>query len=131
MLSVSSPIVSPPTLIPILLRALVQVLDQSDGATTETIFREMNEWEVDNDSRPSDGGVRSFLCECSDEGCSDPIGLTYVEYESVRSYPIRFAIALDHEDPEIDVIAEYQRFAVVEKVGAHALALARATDPRR
>ena len=61
-----------------------------------------------------------------------PIELTYTEYEAVRSLPVRFAIAVDHENPEVDaVVAERPRFAMLEKIGSRALALARATDPRR
>jgi hypothetical protein len=48
--------------------------------------------------------------------CSEPIGLTRSEYEAVRAVPVRFAIALNHENPEIDrVLFENQRFATVEK----------------
>lgn len=110
------------------------MIDQlEEGAANESTFREMNEWAADaNDSRASDGGVHTYLCECSDERCSAPIGLTYIEYEAVRSLPVRFAIAVNHENPELDsVVAEHSRFAVVEKMGSHALALARATNPRR
>lgn len=110
------------------------MIDQLEkDAANETIFREMNEWAADaNDSRAGDGGVYIYLCECSDDRCSAPIGLTYAEYEAVRSFPVRFAIAVNHENPELDsVVAEHPRFAVVEKIGSRALALARATDPRR
>ena len=104
-----------------------------ESAANQTIFREMNEWTADaNGSRASDSRVHTYLCECSDERCSDPIGLTYAEYEAVRSFPVRFAIAVNHENPELDaVVAEHPGFAVVEKIGSRALALARATDPRR
>jgi hypothetical protein len=100
----------------------------------ETVFREMNEWtEEANDER--EGLVRamdSYLCECSDRRCTNPIRLTRAEYESVRSVPINFAIALNHENPEIDhVIIEYERFAVVEKSFGVGAKIARATDPRR
>jgi len=103
-----------------------------ESAANQTIFRDMNEWTADaNGSRRSDG-VHTYLCECSDERCSAPIGLTYTEYEAVRAFPLRFAIAVNHENPELDsVVAEHPRFAVVEKIGSRPLALARATDPRR
>jgi hypothetical protein len=110
------------------------VIDQlEEGAANETIFRDLNEWSAQaNDSRASDGGVHTYLCECSDERCNAPIGLTYTEYEAVRSFPVRFAIAVNHENPELDsVVGEHARFAVVEKIGSRALALARATNPRR
>jgi len=56
-----------------------------------------------------------YLCECSDRRCADPIGMTRPEYEAVPAVPVRFAIALDHENPEIDrVLIEKPRFATVE-----------------
>lgn len=110
------------------------MIDQlKENAANESLSRELNEWTADvNGSGASDGDVHTYLCECSDGRCSAPIGLTYTEYEAVRSLPVRFAIAVDHENPEVDaVVAERPRFAMLEKVGSRALALARATDPRR
>ncbi|HEX5018935.1 MAG TPA: hypothetical protein VFX15_15255 [Actinomycetes bacterium] len=102
-------------------------------AINETIFRDMNEWVEDgNDERlGTHRSMDTYLCECSDRNCSDPISLTRGEYESVRAVPIRFAIALNHENPEIDlVLFENLRFATVEKYGAGAK-IARASDRRR
>lgn len=111
-------------------------------ARNETVFREMNEWTREaNDARlgvdlaidPIDVDTFGiYLCECSDSRCTDPISLTRQEYESVRSVSIRFAIALDHENPEIDrVVTESERFATVEKFHGSGGRIARATDPRR
>ena len=103
-------------------------------ATNETIFREMNEWsEEGSDERlGTDRPMDVYLCECSDSRCTDPIGLTRPEYEAVRAVPVRFAIALHHENPEIDrVLFENQRFATVEKFYGAGARIARATDPRR
>jgi hypothetical protein len=104
-------------------------------ATNQTIFREMNEWaEEDRDGREGRErqGFDTYLCECGDASCSDPILLTRSEYESVRSVPVRFAVALNHENPEIDrLVAEFARFAVVDKVYSETSSIARTTDPRR
>ena len=103
-------------------------------ATNETIFREMNEWteEATDASLTPDKTQNWYLCECSDRRCSEPISLTHEEYESVRSVPVRFAIALNHENPEIDrVLHENSRFAVVEKVLRAGAQIARDSDPRR
>ena len=100
----------------------------------ETVFREMNEWtEAANDERLGiERTIDIYLCECSNRRCSDPIQLTRNEYEEGRSGPVAFAIALNHENPEIDlVIAEYERFAVVEKFYGIAARVARETNPRR
>lgn len=103
-------------------------------ATNETIFREMNEWTQEaNDARLRvDHRIDIYLCECSDRRCTEPIGLTRLEYEAVRAVPVRFAIALDHENPEIDrVLFENQRFATVEKFYGAGARIARSADPRR
>jgi hypothetical protein len=63
--------------------------------------------------------------------CSDPIDMTRSEYEVVRSVPVRFAIALNHENPEIDrVVFENPWFATVEKFYGAGSRIARASDPR-
>ena len=103
-------------------------------ATNETIFREMNEWSEDaSDSRGDpDASSNWYLCECSDRRCTEPIRMTHREYESIRAIPIRFAIALNHENPEIDrVLWENARFATVEKILEAGLKIARDSDPRR
>lgn len=104
-------------------------------ATNQTIFREMNEWiEEDRDAREGRAriGMDTYLCECSDRTCSDPILLRRSEYEAVRSIPIRFAIAMDHENPDVDLlIAENERFAIVDTVFGPSPLVARNTDPRR
>jgi hypothetical protein len=103
-------------------------------ATNETIFREMNEWtEEAADAGPdADRSENWYLCECSDRRCTEPISMTRKEYESIRSVPVRFAIALNHENPEIDrVLFENERFATVEKIFGSGRQIARLTDPRR
>ena len=102
-------------------------------AANEGIFRDMNEWtlEASKDHLGADQSMSAFLCECSDRGCTEPINLTHLEYEAIRAVSIRFAIALHHENPEIDrVLWENPRYATVEKIGAGAR-VARASDPRR
>lgn len=80
---------------------------------------------------PAGQSVDSFVCECGDRGCTCAISLTLAEYESVRAYATHFAIARDHENPESErVIAESERFAVIETVSAEATKLARRSDPR-
>lgn len=102
-------------------------------ATNQTVFREMNEWtrEAADVGLEPLASMAVYLCECSDRRCTDPISLTRAEYESVRAEAVRFAIAVNHENPEIDrVIAENARFATIEKFYGSAARIARATDPR-
>jgi hypothetical protein len=103
-------------------------------ATNETVFREMNEWsEEESDARYGiDRSMDHYLCECSDRRCTQSISLTRTEYEAIRAVPVRFAIALNHENPEIDrVLRENKRFATVEKFYGSGAKIARATNPRR
>jgi hypothetical protein len=103
-------------------------------ARNETISREMNEWtKEDYDARLGlNREMDTYLCECSDARCTEPIRLSRPEYESIRAVAIRFAIALKHENPEIDrLVAENDRFATVDKVFAVGGRTARATNPRR
>jgi hypothetical protein len=105
-----------------------------EEATNQTIFREMNEWTQEgNDARLGVGPrFDVYLCECSDRRCTEPITLTRQEYEAVRSDAVRFVIALNHENPEIDqVVQENERFATVEKFHRPSMQVARATNPRR
>jgi hypothetical protein len=113
---------------------MAHMLDRLEQeARNQTVFREMNEWtREDNNSR---GGAErpmdSYLCECSDRLCTEPINMTRPEYEAVRALAIRFAIALNHENPEIDVVVyENERFAAVEKSFGAGARIARETDPR-
>jgi hypothetical protein len=116
-------------------RSSLSVADWRDQeATNETIFREMNEWtEEENDARL--GVMRqmdAYVCECSDRRCTEPISLTRPEYEAIRAISVRFAIALDHENPELDrVVSENERFATVDKFYGAGARIARAADPRR
>jgi hypothetical protein len=111
------------------------MLDWRDQeATNETVFREMNEWtEEANDARPGPARPMDvYVCECSDRMCTKPISLTRLEYEAVRAVAVRFAIALYHENPEIDrVLSENERFATVEKFLGPGARISRASDPRR
>ena len=102
-------------------------------AIHETVFREMNEWTEEGTDAVLGSGDRigAYLCECSDRGCTEPIRLTRLEYEAIRVEPLRFAVALNHENPEIDrIVKENERFATVKFHGCPRR-IARETDPRR
>ena len=100
---------------------------------SETTSREMNEWtEESNVGSRAVGVLETYLCECSDPACTEPIRLLWEEYEDVRAVPVRFAVALNHENPEIDmVVSENERDAIVDKFIGLGRRIARETDPRR
>jgi hypothetical protein len=104
-------------------------------ARNEARFRDQNEWiEATSDGFGSErvaGRLMTFVCECGDGTCTEPIQLTRDEYELVRSIANRFAITLHHENPEAEVvISESMRFAVVDKVEGISMRIALDTDPR-
>jgi hypothetical protein len=98
----------------------------------ETNSREINEW---IDESAWDAGAEpthSYICECSDGACKATIILTHGEYEEVRAYGTHFAIARDHESPDLDVmVSERDRFTIIRKLPGLPARMADASDPRR
>jgi hypothetical protein len=88
--------------------------DSERAAVVPTIFRAANETIA---GRPREGASRTFICECGNETCLDPIELTVDEYESVRADGRRFAVAPGHEDADDAVRSRSASFTVVEKTG--------------
>jgi hypothetical protein len=98
-------------------------------ARNEARFRTQNEWVKTAGAAPRQ--LLAFVCECGDGECGRTISLTSPEYELVRAASNRFAIALNHENPESEiVISECERFAVIDKIEGFGLRISRATDPR-
>jgi hypothetical protein len=86
----------------------------------QSLFREVNERERENDN----GLWLAFVCECADETCEEEIELTPEEYEKVRESATHFAVAPGdrHVVPDVErVLAQHQRYWVVEKVGVAAV----------
>jgi hypothetical protein len=55
----------------------------------------------------------------------------HAEYERVRAHATRFAVAVNHENPEAEsVVEQNSRFAVVETYAGAASRIARELDPR-
>jgi hypothetical protein len=101
-------------------------------ARNEVRFRDQNEW-IDDMSRSFGvDGLTAFVCECGDGDCTKLIEMTKPEYEAVRARSTHFALALNHENPEMDhVVTEFPRYAVIQKFGVFAVRLAQESDPRR
>ena len=59
-------------------------------ASNQVVFRELNERLLELlDASP---GPTEFLCECSDPECTDPVLLTILEYERIRSRSNQFVV---------------------------------------
>lgn len=99
----------------------------------EVRSRDRNEWIEDARGVAADdgSGTEVYVCECGDAACREHISLTRPEYEAVRVYATRFAIAVDHENPEIDqLVSEGQRYSVVQKIAGRPARIARQTSLR-
>jgi hypothetical protein len=103
-----------------------------DEARNQFRFRDFNEWikssiERMENHRP----MHEYVCECGDASCHEPIVLSPEEYEVVRSRSNRFAMAINHENPEVDeVLSETDRFALIAMLPGLRERMARESDPR-
>jgi hypothetical protein len=98
----------------------------------EARSRDRNEWiEGIRGEMGEEAPTEMYVCECGDATCVERIRLTRQEYEAVRDYSTRFAIAVDHENPEIDqLVTEGGRYSVVQKIAGRPARIARQTDQR-
>jgi hypothetical protein len=104
---------------------------REEEVLNETRSREINEW-IDDSNETSEEVADPFVCECSDGACTSTITLTHLEYEEVRSEGTHFAIATDHESPDLDVlVSQHVGFAIIRKLPGMPARLAIASDPRR
>lgn len=100
-------------------------------ARNEALFREVNERIRDVSENGAEASETEFVCECGDPECTKPVRLTLGEYEDVRRNPKHFAILPGHEVPDVEqIVARYDRFAVVEKTNPQAARVAVREDPR-
>jgi hypothetical protein len=92
------------------------VNEQERRATTEALFRDVNERIAESTER-FDADRTEFVCECSDPNCTHRISASLAEYEEVRDEPTTFLIAPGHEQGDIErIVADRGRFRIVEKV---------------
>ena len=97
----------------------------------ETRSREINEW-IDESNESSGDMTGPFVCECSDIACPSTISLTHLEYEEGRADGTHFAVATNHESPDLDaLISERIGFTIIRKLPGMPARLAAASDPRR
>ena len=93
----------------------------------ETRSRDINEWIEEDNEGPESGPRSTYVCECSDGACRSRITLTHLEYEEIRADGTWFAIATNHESPDLDtLISERIGFAIVRKLPGMPARLAKA-----
>jgi hypothetical protein len=93
---------------------------QRRRAQNESIFRERN----DNIERLASGVIDKssqagmlieFSCECSNEDCTDGIGLSLAEYKQLRRNDRQFMVKPGHQQADIESVAKYSGYVIVEK----------------
>ena len=105
-------------------------MDEQRRATTEALFRDVNERIAETAER-FDATDTEFVCECSDPNCTHRIEASLAEYEKVRQDPTTFLLAPGHEHRDIErVVSRRHRFQVVEKVQAAVRQTVVRLDPR-
>ena len=100
---------------------------RAEEGRNEARRRVQNEWT----SEAAGSFAETFVCECGDPDCFAMIELTRAEYEHVRSRSTWFALAHNHENPEVEVVvSENDRYTLVNKIEGPAMRIALASDPR-
>ena len=100
-------------------------------ARNEAIIREINEGIEEAKASRTPESDAPFMCECGNLDCELLIAITVSEYEDVRQNALRFIVVKDHVIPDVErVVAETERFTVVEKVEGTAAEVAEESDPR-
>jgi hypothetical protein len=82
----------------------------------ENVFRSANERIAEKGRELGWKFSVPFLCECSDQHCFLRIQLTLVEYEQMRSHPLRYVTVPGHEVTGALLIDQGERVAFAEKL---------------
>jgi hypothetical protein len=100
-------------------------------ARTEALFRNVNERIAESAARFLVDNTE-FVCECSDQSCTERVEATLDEYEDVRSEPTHFLLRPGHEDTRVERVVERRgtRHAVVQKFNDLIVQSVRRLDPR-
>ena len=103
------------------------------AARNQSLYREVNE-RIEELNQRFDAALEAgatWVCECADTECSEPMALTLGEYEELRSHPNRFAVLPGHVLETVEqVVDAHDGYVVVEKVGP-AAAIAAELNPRQ
>ncbi|MDX6480874.1 MAG: hypothetical protein QOG85_1384 [Gaiellaceae bacterium] len=90
------------------------------AARNEALFREVNENIARLEERfGTSAGESVFICECSNEQCTEHVPVDGSTYRKIREYPRRFLVLPGHVDDTVEsVIEERPGYLIVEKTGA-------------
>jgi len=93
---------------------------QQRRAENEVVFKLRNEESKRLAKQVLDGADRrtyklNFVCECSDELCTQPVELTLDNYLSARTNDRHFILYPGHEQPDLEMVIAYDGYNLVEK----------------
>jgi len=97
---------------------MAEPIDIRDGryAANEAAYRRVNEHIRSYKERADSREPMTFMCECAEGSCIDPIPVGLDEYREVRHHARRFIVAPGHNAPEMEQIVERKPdYWVVEK----------------
>jgi hypothetical protein len=100
-------------------------------AKIEALFRAVNE-RIAEAAQRFDSNDATFVCECSDEACTERVDASLGEYERARSHSTHFLIRPGHEDTRVERVVEKRgdKFAIVEKFNRAIARAVRSLNPR-
>ena len=90
------------------------------AARNEALFREVNENIALLEKRYG-GSTQEpvFICECSNDHCTEHVVVDEETYRRVREHPRRFVVLPGHVDERLESVVEtHAGYVVVEKIGA-------------
>jgi hypothetical protein len=97
----------------------------------EAIAREINEGIEEAMASVSPEGHVRMVCECGLPDCELLIAITVSEYEDARRDARRFVVVKDHVIADVErIVAETERYAVVEKREGTPAKIAGGSNPR-
>jgi hypothetical protein len=88
------------------------------AARNEEVFRSINEKIDEGAELHQVASMLPFHCECGRLSCTDTIELEPRTYDEIASNLLHFILKPSHRIAEIErVVAEHERYLVVEKIG--------------
>jgi hypothetical protein len=98
-------------------------------ARNQALFREVNERLLEFTEGFQNGSME-FVCECSNEDCTQTVTMNCEEYESVRAHSTFFVVSSGHEILEVEnIVDRCNGWTIVQKIAESDYAAE--TDPRR
>jgi hypothetical protein len=85
------------------------------------LFRSVNERIVGLARTRSNGDLIWLICECPNDGCTQTMRMTHLEYDELRAEPGLYARVPEHDQRELEeVVGRTDRYVLFRPRGASA-----------